>query len=320
MTIAALILKTLGLLVSLISGLSALNLPTREQNKLTRFGAIVLAALLIGTVLSASAGVIDWLANNEQARQQKLAAQALRYTTADATIDLTFSVDKALPDLKAQVERLDHALEYAKAHCRKPGGVAACNDYTIRAVILDELRFDAKSSLFPSPKSDPVAFGIMSKLGVLVRFYQDNFSPSLNLEAGSIAAMALTRDAILGDVLFEYDGFRLRWFVEGKLPAEAFKTVGLLSIVDLLGKGVTARPYARGSDVCPKGTIEHDCDIHLLSLFKATQIEAIDFRFPHRHNVELLGTERGTDNFDVPYVYENLPSRVEDFLANQGAD
>jgi len=35
-------------------------------------------------------------------------------------------------------------------------------------------------------------------------------------------------------------------FYDARLPPEAFKRAGVLSIVDLLGRGGTARPFARG--------------------------------------------------------------------------
>ncbi len=319
MALSAIILKVLGALVSLISGLSALNFPTRSQGGLTNFGKIVLTALVLGACLSAGAGVLDWLVNEEQTRQQRLAADALRYTTADATVSLTLSVDKTLPALKRQIEKLDKALDYAKAHCRSAGSVETCKDYTIRAVIIDEIRFRSTSSLFPSAKVDPIAFGIMSGLGASVRFYHDKFTPSLNIRKNVIGTMDITRETISGTVLFEYDATRLRWFIDGKVPAEAWKVVGVLSVVDLLGKGITATPYAPGGQVCPKETIEHDCDIHLLALLTATKVEMVVFRFPHRRNIVLLG-EDAKDNFGVPYVFQNLPSRLDDFVLQRETD
>lgn len=320
MALVAVILKSLGAIVSLISGLTALHYPTRDQSRLTPFGKAVLAALVLGAASSSGGVVLDWFIkkaddthHEEHIRQLRLAADAARFTTADATVSLTISVDKSLPALRALVARLNSALDYARRHCRMPGGVAMCRDYVIRAVITDELRFDKKSSLFPSPSRDRLAFGMMTDLGVVVRFYEDRFTPALSLDKHTIGGMILTRASISGSTLYEYDGNRLRWFIDGKLPPDAFKVAGVLSIVDVLGKGVTARPFAKGEDVCPRETLEHDCDFHLLALLRATKVEVVEFRFPHRKDVQLSSQTSSTDNFDVPYVYRNLPSRLEDF-------
>jgi hypothetical protein len=321
MAIVAAIMKIFGAIVSLISGLSALSYQTRDQNRLTRFGQAVLAALLLGTAFSSGGVVLDWFVkkaddahNEERIRQLQLAADAARFPTADASASIAVSVDKSLPSLRALIATLDTALAYATKHCRIPGGVAPCRDYIIRGVIIDEIRFDKKSSLFPSFSKDRVAFGIMTGLGVVVRFYHDRFMPNLSLDENTIGGMVLTHGAISGSMLYEYDGTRLRWFIDGKLPPEAFKVAGVLSIVDVLGKGVTARPFAKGDDVCPKETLEHDCDLHLLALLRATKIEVVDFRFPHRKNIRIRMSETiSEDNFDVPYVYRNLPSTLEGF-------
>jgi hypothetical protein len=90
---------------------------------------------------------------------------------------------------------------------------------------------------------------------------------------------------------------------------------GVLSIVDLLGRGATAQPYAQGTDACPKESIEHDCDIHLRELLRATKIELIAFRFPHRKNFGFFGVaeNRSEDAFNTPYVFENFPRTVDKF-------
>jgi len=230
MAVLAVILKVLGALVTFISGLTALNYPTRDRDGLTTFGWIFLSALVIGIACSGGGVVLDWLVkkaddakNEQQMHQLKVAADAARFTTADA-VSITVSVDKSLPALKAVIATLDQALEYAKSHCRSPGDVAQCKDFIIRTVIIDELRFDKKSSLFPLASKDKQAAAIMNGLGVLVRFYNEKFVPSLNLGKNSSGGFFLTEKTISGTTLFEYDAFRLRWFIGGKLPPEAFNT------------------------------------------------------------------------------------------------
>lgn len=203
-------------MVTFISGLTALSYETRNQRGLTTFGRIILSALILGTACSSGGVVLDWLVKQaddakteKQLDRLRLAADAARFTTADATVTITMSIDKSLLALGGPVAKLDRALKYAKSNCRMPGGVAQCNDYLIRALVLDELRFTKKSSLFPSPNSDKRAFGIMGTLGVWVRFYDSEFKPSLNLDKDVVGSFILNEILISGTTLFEIDRISL---------------------------------------------------------------------------------------------------------------
>lgn len=169
-------LKVVGAFVSLVAGLTALYTPT-EEKKLTSFGRGVLIALVVGALCSGSGAFLDYAAKQRDAatlKSLRLAAEATRLTTADATLYLSITIDKSLPALAPLMSKLESALKYAKQNCRSAGGVADCKDYVIRSVIIDEIRFTNKSQLFPSPSLDPQAYGILNSLGVIVRFYSQN--------------------------------------------------------------------------------------------------------------------------------------------------
>jgi hypothetical protein len=148
-------------------------------------------------------------------------------------------------------------------------------------VIIDEIRFNNKSQLFPALSSDPQAYGILTSLGVIVRFYNRKLKPTLNLDEDEVGALIINQETIGRDALYEYDGARLRIFIAGRLSEDAFKTAGVLSIVDILAKGISVRPIAKGQKVCPQKSIEHDCDEHLLALLHAVRVEEVAIRFPH---------------------------------------
>jgi hypothetical protein len=134
--------------------------------------------------------------------------------------------------------------------------------------------------------------------------------------------------------LYEYDGVVLRLFIAGRLPEDAFKTSGVLSIVDLLGKSMSVRPIAEGRKICSQKSIEHDCDEHLLALLHAVTVEDVAIHFPHRHNIEFgrwqdfdrqLGMQTDAehhkslpfqfaeDNLNVRYMFVNFPDEIEDW-------
>jgi hypothetical protein len=127
-----------------------------------------------------------------------------------------------------------------------PGSVANCKDYIIRSVIIDEIRFKNKSQLFPALSSDPQANGILTSLGVIVRFYNKKLKPTLKLDEDEVGALIINQETIGHEILYEYDGVVLRLFIAGRLPEDTFKAAGVLSIVDLLGKSINVRPIAEG--------------------------------------------------------------------------
>ena len=321
MEIFAVILKILGAGVSFISGLCGLSIRTRQGDRLTAFGRTAFISLVLGVVFSATGAFLDWklksnddIKHKEEIHYLQQAADAQRYGTGDADVSVAISVDKGLPDLQPIIQKLDQTLEYAKAHCRAPGGVANCKDFVIRSVMIDELRFDEKSSLLKMAQGNGALMGVLTKLGIVVRFYHNEFTPSLDLSSGSIGGIVITPSTISAKILYEYDGYRLRMFYDARLPPEAFKRAGVLSIVDLLGRGGTARPFARGIDVCPSNSIEHDCDIHLFKILKSTNIEDITFLFPHRKNFSLNSSmNHSEDKFNIPYIYCNFPPSLDGF-------
>src|SRR5207245_6715338 len=136
---------------------------------------------------------------------------------------------------------------------------------------------------------DQLSYGILTSVGVVVRFYQQKFHATLGLDDGMIGGIIVTPEAVPGQTLIEWDGYRLRLFFDAKLPSDAFKTAGVLSIADVLGRGFTVRSTARGVTVCPKESFEHDCDEYLDDLLKAVRIETAEIRFPHRKNLVLRG-------------------------------
>lgn len=322
-------LKVVGGLVSLVAGLTALYTPTQkdaptQKDRLTPFGKGVLAALLIGALCSGGGALLDYLVKQSDDAKLKnliLTTEAARLTTSDATVHIVVSLDKSLPALTQLISKLDGALNYAKRNCRSPGRVTECKDYIIRAVIIDEIRFHRNSKLFPSVGSDPEAYEILTNIGAEVRFYGNKFIPSLDLNKNAVGALDINQNAIGGETLYEYDGVRLRLFINGKLPDEAFKTAGVLSIIDLLGKGLTATPFADGHIVCPKQSIEHDRDEHLLALLRAAWVEDVEFHFPHLHNIDFGRWEdeekfrfgRSTDNLDIQYLHVNFPDEIKNW-------
>lgn len=175
-------LKVVGAFVSLVAGLTALYTPT-EEKKLTSFGKGVLTALVVGALCSGSGAFLDYAVKRQddaKLKSLRLAAEATRLTTADATLYLSITIEKSLPALAPLMSKLESALKYAKQNCRSPGSVANCKDYIIRSVIIDEIRFKSKSQLFPSLSSDPQAYGILTSLGVIVRFYSQKLKPTKN--------------------------------------------------------------------------------------------------------------------------------------------
>jgi hypothetical protein len=322
-------LKVLGSALPLVSGLWAVFSRTAQEEKLRRFRWYVISGLFAGVLCNAAAAVLDTETKNEadaknafEMTELHLAAVASRFPTADATVSVTLSIDKEFRGLKRLRNRLERELDYARKHCRQAGDVAPCKDYLIRAVVIDELRFDKKSLLFPSRKDDQLSYGILTGVGVVVRFYKEKFQTALlgpdhGLDHGAIGGIIVTPEAIPGQTLIEWDGYRLRLFFDAKLPSDAFKTAGVLSIADVLGRGFTVRPWARGVTVCPKESFEHDCDEYLVDLLKAVKIETVDIRFPHRKNFLLWGkgVEKSKDNFDIPYLFGNFPTDVAEFPA-----
>jgi hypothetical protein len=145
---------------------------------------------------------------------------------------------------------LEGALKYAKQNCRSPGSVAECKDYVIRSVIIDEIRFNNKSQLFPALSSDPQAYGILTSLGVIVRFYNRKLKRTLNLDEDEVGALIINQETIGRDALYEYDGARLRIFIAGRLSEDAFKTAGVLSIVDILARHKCSA-YCKRSESLP---------------------------------------------------------------------
>jgi hypothetical protein len=108
-------LKVVGALVSLVAGLTALYTPTQE-NRLTWFGKGVLTALVIGALCSGSGAFLDYAAKQRDAaalKSLRLAAEATRLTTADATLYLSITIDKSLPALASLMSKLETALKYA---------------------------------------------------------------------------------------------------------------------------------------------------------------------------------------------------------------
>jgi hypothetical protein len=297
----------------------------------------VLTALVVGALCSGSGAFLDYAAKQRDAatlKSLRLAAEATRLTTADATLYLSITIDKSLPALAPLMSKLESALKYAKQNCRSPGSVANCKDYIIRSVIIDEIRFKNKSQLFPALSSDPQANGILTSLGVIVRFYNKKLKPTLKLDEDEVGALIIDQETIGHETLYEYDGVVLRLFIAGGLPEDAFKTAGVLSIVDLLGKSITVRPIAEGQKICPQKSIEHDCDEHLLALLHAVTVEDVAIHFPHRHNIEFgrwqegkdqLGTrpdpehhkslpfQFAEDNLNVRYMFVNFPDEIEDW-------
>jgi hypothetical protein len=315
-------LKVLGSALPLISGLWAVFSRTAQEGKLRRFRWYVLSGLFVGVLCNAVAAVLDTKIKNEadaknafQMTELHLAAVASRFSTADARVSATLSIDKEFRGLKRLRNRLESELDYARKHCRQPGEVSPCKDYLIRAVIIDELRFDKKSRLFPSQRDDQLSYGILTGVGVVVRFYQQKFQATLRLDDGTIGGIIVTPEAVPGHTLIEWDGSRLRLFFDAKLPSNAFKTAGVLSIADVLGRGFTVRPTARGVAVCPKQSFGHDCDEYLDDLLKAVRVETVEFNFPHRKNFVLWGkgVEESKDNFDIPYLFGNFPTDVAEF-------
>jgi hypothetical protein len=315
-------LKVLGSALPLVSGLWAVYSRTAQEEKLRRFRWYVISGLFAGVLCNAAAAVLDTKSKNaadaknaSEMTELHLAAVASRFPTADATVSVTLSIDKEFRGLKRLRDRLERELDYARKHCRQAGDVAPCKDYLIRAVIIDELRFDKKSRLFPSQRDDQLSYGILTSVGVVVRFYKQKFQGALGLDHGTIGGIIVTPEAVPGNTLIEWDGYRLRLFFDAKLPSDAFKTAGVLSIADVLGRGFSVRPRARGVTVCPKESFEHDCDEYLGDLLKAVKIETVDIRFPHRKNFVLWGkgVEKSKDNFDVPYLFGNFPTDVAEF-------
>jgi hypothetical protein len=319
MAVVAMIFKIVGAVVTLISGLTALNYQTRSEHGLTLFGKLVLAALVLGSVSSACGVVLDWYVKNaddaKQAvdmRQLRLRSDAARFTTADAKVTIIASVDKSVPELAKYIARLDSALAHAKGHCRQAGDEARCGDFVFRAVIIDEVRFSKQSSLFPSLRNDKQAFAIMTGLGVIVRFYNERFTPTLDLADNSLGGI-LTESTISGNTLFEFDGNRLRSFITGKLPPEAFKYAGVLSLVDLVGNGASIRPYLKANSLCANEPPGSDCGTNLVRVLRAIKVEDVEICFPHRKNIQLDGLpeNRSTDAFGVPYVFQNFPEGID---------
>ena len=315
-------LKVLGSALPLVSGLWAVYSRTAQEEKLRRFRWYVISGLFAGVLCNAAAAVLDTKTKNEadaknasEMTELHLAAVASRFPTADATVSVTLSIDKEFRGLKRLRDRLERELDYARKHCRQAGDIARCKDYLIRAVIIDELRFDKKSRMFPSQRDDQLSYGILTSVGVVVRFYKQKFQAALRLDHGTIGGIIVTPETVPGHTLIEWDGYRLRLFFDAKLPSEAFKGAGVLSIADVLGKGFTVLPTARGETVCPKESFEHDCDEYLDDLLKAVRIETVDIRFPHRKNFVLWGkgVEKSKDNFDIPYLFGNFPTDVAEF-------
>jgi hypothetical protein len=204
-------------------------------------------------------------------------------------------------------------------------------------VIIDEIRFRAKSQLFPALSSDPQANGILTSLGAIVRFCNKKLKPTLDLDEGAVRALVINQETVGGDTLYEYDGVVLRLFIAGKLPEDWFKTAGVLSVVDILGKSMSVRPIAKAQKVCPQKSIEHDCDEHFLALLHAVKVEDVAIHFPHRRNIQLgrwQDLERQFDQLDaqpeadqhkslpfqtaedvdnVLYMFVNFPDEIDDW-------
>ena len=165
-------LKVVGAFMSLVAGLTALYTPT-EEKKLTSFGKGVLTALVVGALCSGSGAFLDYAAKQRDAATLKASVWQSSHPADNGGCDIVSigtTIDKSLPALAPLMSQLESALKHAKQNCRSPGSVANCKDYIIRSVIIDEIRFKNKSQLFPAPSSDPPANGILTSLGVIVRF------------------------------------------------------------------------------------------------------------------------------------------------------
>lgn len=336
MSMLALILKIAGILISLVSGFTALTPATRKDGRLTKFGKAVVFALITGAALSIASAAIDSYRNDVEKEKQaaefnklELGSEAERYTTADARVSFILSVPKSLLQLHDQFHKLEQAFQYAKKHCLQPGSVAKCKDYIVRDVIIEELRFGPKSKLFPSHSADALASKIMKDLGVVILFYNSKFEPSQGLTKNTMGGMRITADELeQSSTLFEYDGSRLRWFVDGKLPPDAFKTAGPLSIVDLLGKGASVSPLLMYRKVCPnlrslafphQSMSDFECKLILTQVLKSVRIEDAEIRFPHRKNILFAFGKTAKDEFGIPYTYIEFPTSLQSFHQNSFA-
>src|ERR1700730_14472584 len=125
-----------------------------------------------------------------------------------------------------------------------------------------------------------IRLNLSTSLGVIVRFYNKQLKPTLKLDEDEVGALIINHETIGHETLYEYDGVVLRLLIAGRLPEDAFKTAGVLSIVDLLGKSISVRPIAEGRKICPQKSIEHDCDEHLLALLHAVTVEDVAIHFP----------------------------------------
>jgi hypothetical protein len=70
--------------------------------------------------------------------------------------------------------------------------------------------------------------------------------------------------------------------------------------------------------MCPTNSYQHDCDLRIAAVLRATKVELIEFAFPHRKNIFIAGGSGnvGSDNFDIAYVFVNFPDELDQF---QGA-
>jgi hypothetical protein len=308
--------------VSFVSGLTALNLDVRKDGRWTAFGLCLGSAVVLGAVLSIAGVLVEQSikkrSDDETASRfvrLQHSADAQRYSTNNATGSFTLAMDKHSPLLARVLPSLDSALAYAKARCMQPGGVVQCGDYVIRDVIIEEIRFDQHSRLYRQLLADRRLARIVTKAGVVVRLHPVGEPIEEEEEEEEVYNAVLLSPSTRDSILFEYDGHALRWFVDEKMPADAFERAGVPSLVDLENRSGTARAYAMSGDFCPR-IRDDECERILLQLLRALHLEDASFEFPHGRSISFVGAEKRPGSFGIPYLYMKFPSSVEQFPRN----